>query len=175
MPQPHSRLFLAVLPADLHNVCMYCGEPGNYRDHWMPWSVHHKPWWVPACNQCNGALGDRQHFTLSERSKFLQRWLFTKYRRVLARDAGLRLPGTTGRLRQAIQEEAALRAWADQRLRWAESLTAFGSNLTLSELSESPEGRDTLAEIVRALHGSRRARERVSTAMHARNTAAEAG
>lgn len=71
-------------------VCVYCGLTANTQDHLMP-----QPWTgsghrgsvftVPACGQCNSAIGSRLAFNITERRAIAQAHLRKKYAKVLRR------------------------------------------------------------------------------------------
>ena len=75
------------VPGDL---CTYCGEPAEVRDHAYPASrvpelcPEGMRLLVPSCDECNGLLGDSMHETLSDRRAAAQRLLGGRYRKVLA-------------------------------------------------------------------------------------------
>lgn len=69
-------------------VCVYCGNPAGTRDHILP-----KTWTseaarrgvltVPACGECNSAIGDAYAPSITERRKIAQKYIQRRYRRVL--------------------------------------------------------------------------------------------
>ena len=71
-------------------VCTYCGMPGRTKDHLMPvtWTgeaVRRGVLTVPACGECNSAIGDTYAPTIKERRDIAQAHLRRRYKRVLAR------------------------------------------------------------------------------------------
>lgn len=69
-------------------VCTYCGLAAGTRDHLMPstWTgdaVRGSVFTVPACAQCNSAIGDRFAMSITDRRKVAQDYLRKRYRKVL--------------------------------------------------------------------------------------------
>lgn len=75
--------------------CYYCGDDAKDLDHVPPisWAYamgfdylvekENAPFlMIPACKQCNTALGDRKYFTLSQRKGFIAAFLRDKYRKL---------------------------------------------------------------------------------------------
>lgn len=81
------------LDADLSDPCYYCGVIADTKDHVPPLSVRSRlitlgidRWTfveVPACRECNNALGARSLFTLTERKRYMKAWLLRRYKRYL--------------------------------------------------------------------------------------------
>ena len=70
-------------------VCVYCGLPAGTKDHLIPktWTGEarrHRVAVVPACAECNSAIGDRHGFGVHERRGVAHDHLRRKHRRVLA-------------------------------------------------------------------------------------------
>jgi hypothetical protein len=73
--------------------CFYCGVPADTTDHVPPRSVRGElmalniTQWefveVPACHECNCALGARALWTLPSRKAWIKRWLRKRYARLL--------------------------------------------------------------------------------------------
>src|SRR3990172_1269779 len=74
--------------------CYYCGMPGNTIDHVPPTSARYRLVElglqsrypnneVNACSECNGLLGCRPIWTLSERKQFIKKALQRKYKKSL--------------------------------------------------------------------------------------------
>lgn len=53
------------------NVCTYCGELADTRDHVVPRSYLNTGTTVPACRQCNGLLSSKLHITIESRAHYL--------------------------------------------------------------------------------------------------------
>ena len=83
--------------AEFHNIgimaaCYYCGAPGTTIDHVPPKTArdrlialgrHFTPVELPACSECNSAIGARALWTASERKAFVKRWLRQRYAKYL--------------------------------------------------------------------------------------------
>lgn len=76
------------------NACTYCGLVSDTKDHVPPQSV--RPFLesvgekrfpfllVPACRECNCALGAKTLWTVRERKEYIKRWLEKRYAKVLS-------------------------------------------------------------------------------------------
>lgn len=110
--------------------CVYCGLPADSVDHIPPRHMRaqlpeielqsiiwHE---VPACRECNSALGARPLLTLSERRDYAKGHISRKYKKYLA------LPDRTPaeleeygpNLRGLILSNMAIKETAKARLRW---------------------------------------------------------
>ncbi len=73
----------------LRTPCVYCGDPGNTRDHLYPrtWTgdgyTRTKTETVPACHQCNSIIGDRCGPNVDERRDFAQASIRARYGKYL--------------------------------------------------------------------------------------------
>ncbi len=73
--------------------CVYCGEPANSRDHFIPRAfkkrIEDLGWAkkgnviVPACIECNSTAGANVFRTLTEKRRFIHDQYRTKYRKLL--------------------------------------------------------------------------------------------
>lgn len=71
-------------------VCIYCGDVAQSRDHIIPTSFtgverRNSVLTVPACIQCNSAIGDTPVYAIDMRRAVAQGFLKRKYARVLKR------------------------------------------------------------------------------------------
>lgn len=75
--------------------CIYCGCPADSIDHVPPQSVRmvlaelnlfdrFEFVEVPACRECNCALGAKSLFTIKERKAYMKDWIAHRYRKYLA-------------------------------------------------------------------------------------------
>lgn len=73
-------------------VCFYCSAPADTKDHVPAVSCVHavgadqfKDFYVvPACRECNSALGDKWLNTTQDRALFLQTWYRDRYQAALS-------------------------------------------------------------------------------------------
>lgn len=112
------------------DTCVYCGLRADTKDHVPPQCVRpflervretrFKFLLVPACRECNCALGAKTLWTVRERKDYIKRWLEERYARVLA------IPGWTDEeikavgpnLQTEVMAGLALRDLTRRRLRW---------------------------------------------------------
>jgi hypothetical protein len=76
----------------LPGVCVYCGLVGETKDHLLPrgWSGDAYRSWVltvPACRECNCAIGAKWAPTITERRRIAHRAMRVRYRKYLGRPA----------------------------------------------------------------------------------------
>lgn len=122
-----------VTASDLNRIvpCYYCGLPADTVDHALPQSIAGfaasfdrsalpPNITVPACVECNSAIGARLFRTLTERKAWLKKWLRRRYRQYLDAPAWTtgELRELDGRMRQHIEamQDASITAW--RRVRW---------------------------------------------------------
>lgn len=84
----HVELIAPIHPAYPFGVCVYCGLPGDTRDHILPrtWtgdSDRTRVVTVPACRECNSAIGDTFAPTVAERREIAHRYIRKRYARYL--------------------------------------------------------------------------------------------
>lgn len=110
-------------------ICVYCGQRGGARDHLIPktWSGDTTRSWVatvPACTQCNSAIGDAPEFSIAKRREIAQEHIEKRYRKVLNRrefsPSELRQMGPI--LKASIRRGLLERDEVLRRLRWPEDL-----------------------------------------------------
>lgn len=110
--------------------CVYCGLPGDSVDHIPPRSLRRqlldielvamKEMEVPACRECNAALGARPIITITERREYIKKYLRRRYA------SYIRIPNWTAEelsefgndLRGMICRNMAVRDCALQRIAW---------------------------------------------------------
>ena len=107
-------------------VCVYCGMPGHTKDHLLPvtmtgQAVRKFVAIVPACLECNSAIGDRCGHRISERREEAHRHLRKKYRKHL--EAGRRwskgdLAELGPNLRSLVEKSLKQREIVMERLAW---------------------------------------------------------
>ncbi len=114
--------------------CVYCGMPASSIDHIPPRhmrrqfsaidlsAVHERE--VPACLECNSALGARPLLTITERRDYVKAWLRRRYTKYLKipnwTDAELLELGEN--LRRMIQRNIAVRDDVRNRIAWRSRL-----------------------------------------------------
>lgn len=118
--------------------CFYCGVPADSVDHVIPQSlllavaaldpriarylVRARSRVVPACRECNSALGSEVYRTMEDRRNAAKKHLRRKYRRALALPswtaAEIRSLGFT--LRTYVESGLRLQQLTEERLRWRE-------------------------------------------------------
>lgn len=101
-------------------VCVYCGLIGGTRDHLLPRNITGNVSrayvaTVPACAQCNSAIGDFPSCRITERRAVAHAHLRRKYSNILV---PVPLDGLEGRLRQFVQAAHAKRDQVEARLAW---------------------------------------------------------
>lgn len=84
----HLRVYRAKRIAYPEYVCVYCGLSGYTKDHLLPVTVTGEAVRrfvavVPACQQCNSAIGDRCSYRISERREEAHRHIEQRYRKLL--------------------------------------------------------------------------------------------
>lgn len=116
--------------------CIYCGIPATTVDHVIPrhileraesaeidlgryWHVRNKV--VPACRECNSAIGGKMLTTIKERRECAHRHIRKKYKRLLGMPnwSEEELAEVSEDLKQDILESIKMRDWLRERLRWA--------------------------------------------------------
>jgi 5-methylcytosine-specific restriction endonuclease McrA len=122
----HIRSFRAQRIEYPRGVCTYCGMPGYTRDHLLPVTLTGEARRkfvavVPACKECNSAIGDRCGHRISDRREEAHRHIRRKYRRDIdppkqwtkaeLRELG---PNLRRRVKQAIERQEIVRL----RLAW---------------------------------------------------------
>lgn len=131
----HTDELLPSVRLDLIDVepCFYCGLPADTQDHVIPqsklgdlealgiktmWSQ--RTWDVPACLECNSALGDRLFRNINERKRWVKNWLRRRYAKYLKMpqwtEDELRELGYS--LRQNVQDHIDAKQTLLMRLRW---------------------------------------------------------
>ena len=105
--------------------CVYCGLVAQSKDHLIPtnWTGREgraRVLTVPACLQCNSAIGDTPVFAIDKRRAIAQAHISRKYRKVLARPdySNDDLMEFEGRLRQAVKAGLAEKQSVRDRLSW---------------------------------------------------------
>jgi hypothetical protein len=86
LTEDHLRYFRAQRIAYPDYVCIYCGMPGYTKDHLLPVTMTGESQRkfvavVPACKECNSAIGDRVGHRVTERREEAHRHIRKKYRR----------------------------------------------------------------------------------------------
>jgi hypothetical protein len=122
----HLRFFRAQRIAYPASVCTYCGMPGFTKDHLLPVTVTGEAQRkfvavVPACKECNSAIGDRVGHRVTERRDEARRHIRKKYRKAL--EAGKRwtsseLAELGPNLRTAVERLLRQDEVVRQRLAW---------------------------------------------------------
>lgn len=84
----HVDYIAPLVPAYPAGVCVYCGWPAGTKDHILPvsWTglaVRSRTVTVPACAECNSAIGDTYAPTVEERREVAHRYLRRRYARYL--------------------------------------------------------------------------------------------
>lgn len=106
-------------------TCVYCGVPARSVDHLMPstWTgFGHRAsvLTVPACQQCNSAIGDSYAMSISDRRKIAQAYIAKRYRKVLSRPdfSEDELSEFEGNLRAAVLGGLEEKRIVQDRLNW---------------------------------------------------------
>ena len=78
---------------DRYGPCVYCGMPSEVLDHMPPlsWAAmcsekakqELKFFKLPACGECNGALGAMPLLSVKERRMYVRKWLRKRYKKAL--------------------------------------------------------------------------------------------
>lgn len=113
-------------------LCTYCGAVATTIDHVPPVSQRarlreldpdgdYRNREVPACRECNIALGARPLWTLTDRRRYIAAWLATRYAALLDMPAWSQadLDQLSGRLRQHVEYSLQARAFIRARLSYA--------------------------------------------------------
>lgn len=71
------------------NICVYCGQPAETRDHLLPRNVTGDAWrrtvlTVPACAECNSLIGDILLESITARRAYVHERIRARNRKVLA-------------------------------------------------------------------------------------------
>jgi len=112
--------------------CFYCGLPATGVDHVLPQSLSDRSEWiphrirrfrwliVPACQQCNSALGDRIFDTMQERIRSAKAHIRKKYAKYLSIPewSDDQLHGLGQRMRQFVEAGIFKKQLTEERLRW---------------------------------------------------------
>lgn len=122
----HLRWFRAQKIAYPAYVCVYCGMPGYTKDHLLPVTltgeaVRKFVAVVPACHECNSAIGNRCGHRISERREEAHLRIRKKHRKTL--EAGKRwtkseLAELGPNLRSMVERSLEQRAVLLERLAW---------------------------------------------------------
>jgi hypothetical protein len=106
-------------------VCVYCGLPGYTKDHLLPVTVTGEAVRkfvavVPACGECNSAIGDRVGHRVTERREEAHAHIRRKYRKTLAAPPWTKteLRSLGRNLRTHIERSESKRQVALDRLAW---------------------------------------------------------
>lgn len=126
MQDPHLAAHRAQRIAYPDYVCTYCGMPGYTKDHLLPVTVtgvavRKFVAVVPACGECNGAIGDRCGFRITERRTEAHRGLRKKHRKTLEaakRWSAEELAELGPNLRTHVTSSLAKREVLMERLAW---------------------------------------------------------
>lgn len=65
------------------SLCVYCGEPATTKDHFPPKSASKTGVLLPACNECNGFIGNRYPFDFDGRCASIKLRIKNKYMKIL--------------------------------------------------------------------------------------------
>lgn len=84
----HVELVPPIRPAFPPGVCVYCGMPADTKDHILPrtWSGdsdRRRVVTVPACRECNSAIGEAYAPTVAERREIAHRYIRRRYAKYL--------------------------------------------------------------------------------------------
>ncbi len=110
--------------------CSYCGMPADSVDHIPPRHMRAQLTAVelvavvveevPACRECNSALGCRPLLTIGQRREFIKDWLTKRYAKYLRiptwSEAELSVMGPS--LQGMIRRNLAIRDMVRERIRW---------------------------------------------------------
>jgi hypothetical protein len=131
------KAFKAVLRSKtLSTLCVYCGDPAEARDHFMPWTTYRKRAYLPACTDCNSALSTSSFATLGQRCKFLLKRLDRKYGSLMKVDYLRLVDECEGNLRRNFEMEKALADHQRNRMIWMDFVAEFGEKIDLASLAE---------------------------------------
>jgi 5-methylcytosine-specific restriction endonuclease McrA len=126
LQEHHLRWFRAQRIAYPDYVCVYCGLPGYTKDHLLPVTFTGKALRkyvavVPACQECNSAIGGACGQRIGERREEAKRHIRHKYRKLLEvgrRWSAADLAECGPNLRRHIEASADKREVIQQRLDW---------------------------------------------------------
>jgi len=130
--------------------CHYCGVPADSVDHFVPQTVAKrmlvvKQRLIPACRECNSALGARFYPTLRARTAAVKESLRRRYRKVLAtpdwKDQECDVLGVT--LKSSIRNRGQLRELVKARLSWrraeyGQDAPAYIATVTVAPIKPVP-------------------------------------
>lgn len=126
------------LGMDSGGFCRYCGDPADTVDHLLPraWTGEAQRSLVdtvPACRECNSALGDSFLRSIIERREHVREHLRRKYRRILDLPVWTEpeLAELDHSLRTRVEDSLARREWIMDRLRWPQSSLKYREDVSL--------------------------------------------
>jgi hypothetical protein len=115
-------------PVDLDyqpGICVYCGLDADTVDHLLPrgWSgdtLRSRVLTVPACRECNSAIGGQWASTITERREVAQAAIRRRYRKLLAGAALSQkdLAELGPNLRSYVEASLTVRKVVEARLAW---------------------------------------------------------
>lgn len=127
------------------NTCVYCGMPGDNRDHVLPKNFtgaaqrRFTPT-VPSCQECNNLLGATVHESIEARRIYVHQKLYRKYKNVLSApewsEEEINSLGYT--LRSSVRAQASLKQAVFMRLSWPDD-PLFDAELAKARYRASQE------------------------------------
>lgn len=158
--------------------CYYCGLPSDGMDHALPQSleatIRNYGWpefaklvtfimyAVPACQECNSALGKKIFATLEERRNYIKQRLKRKHKRLLGSPdwEQLEIDKLGAGLRQFVDNRQRYKLLVKERLSWREPLKRKEKIVqTVVRYSKPNESGNCIAPIiVESKSGTRRTR-----------------
>lgn len=145
------KRYRAVLPLWVHDLCIYCGEQADSRDHYLPWSRNLAPYWLPSCVQCNNHLTEFGHRTLGDRCLLVNQYLYQKYRIILTTDYKEVLTRVEGTLLRRFREEQRVKAIIEDRLKHSETFSELFSEIHLESLHEDKDALEMITEALESI------------------------
>lgn len=106
-------------------ICVYCGQPADTRDHIIPTALtgverRNSVLTVPACRQCNSAIGSTIVFSIDGRRTVAQAYIRRKYGKALKRPdyTPSEIQEFEGSLRLSVIASQEEKVWVQSRLEW---------------------------------------------------------